>query len=255
VSSKINNHIFKNLKCILGLGAVVFITGPACQSGIVEESVVTSPYAAWKNGPPSDPGFFPIGVWMQKTENAPVLKKAGINTYIALWGGVTEEDLERLRAAGLHLICHPNQVAKKHLDDPVIIAWLQPDEPDNAQPDGKGGWGPCMDPARIQANYQAWKKMDPTRPVYMGLGQAVSFTDWVGRGVCRGKIEMYPEYIKGTDIASFDIYPVYRGMHQDFRPGKAGHPGPGKDRSLDGLNPRCPGVPVFLPWAHPGQSL
>jgi hypothetical protein len=32
--------------------------------------------------------------------------------------------------------------------------------------------------------------------------------DWIGRGTCTGRTDMYPEYIAGADIISFDIYPV-----------------------------------------------
>jgi hypothetical protein len=49
---------------------------------------------------------------------------------------------------------------------------------------------------------------DATRPVYLNLGQGVANPYWKGRGVCSGHDEHYPEYIKGADIVSFDIYPV-----------------------------------------------
>jgi hypothetical protein len=52
---------------------------------------------------------------------------------------------------------------------------------------------------------------DPTRPVFLGLGQGVAWDNWKGRGTRRNHPEDYPEYVKGCDIASFDIYPV---VHQ-----------------------------------------
>jgi hypothetical protein len=56
--------------------------------------------------------------------------------------------------------------------------------------------------------YEELKKNDPTRPVYLNLGQGVSYIDWVGRGECKSDTLSYPEYIEGCDIISFDIYPV-----------------------------------------------
>ena len=42
----------------------------------------------------------------------------------------------------------------------------------------------------------------------LNLGQGVAWDNWVGRGVRRNHPEDYHEYVKGCDIASFDIYPV-----------------------------------------------
>jgi hypothetical protein len=49
---------------------------------------------------------------------------------------------------------------------------------------------------------------DGTRPVLLNLGQGVAWDHWIGRGVRRNHPEDYPNYVKGCDIASFDIYPV-----------------------------------------------
>ena len=42
----------------------------------------------------------------------------------------------------------------------------------------------------------------------LNLGQGVAYDQYIGRGVRRNHPEDYAEYIKGCDIASFDIYPV-----------------------------------------------
>jgi hypothetical protein len=167
-----------------------------------------NPYGAWENGPPSDSTCFPIAVWLQSPGNAAQYRQAGINLYIGLWQGPTEDQLNDLRQAGMPVICHQNSVGLQHLDDSLIIGWSQQDEPDNAQADGQGGYDPCIDPDSIVNIYNDIKAKDPGRPVYLNLGQGVSYTDWVGRGTCTGRTDMYPEYIKGADIISFDIYPV-----------------------------------------------
>ncbi len=48
----------------------------------------------------------------------------------------------------------------------------------------------------------------PRARVLLNLGQGVAWDNWVGRGVRRNHPEDYPNYVKGGDIISFDIYPA-----------------------------------------------
>jgi hypothetical protein len=109
----------------------------------------------------------------------------------------------------LKLICHQNQFALAHKDDPSIIAWMQDDEPDNAQSLGQGkGYGPPVLPEKVLARYNEIHGADPARPILLNLGQAVAWDNYIGRGVRRNHPEDYAEYVKAGDIVSFDIYPV-----------------------------------------------
>jgi hypothetical protein len=169
---------------------------------------VNGQHGVWENGLPEDPEFFPIAVWLQDPADASAYEAGGINLYIGLWQGPTEDQLSSLREAGMPVMCTQNTTGLDHLDDSIIVGWTQQDEPDNAQADGSGGYDPCIDPEIITGIYDSIRKKDPTRPVYLNLGQGVSYTDWVGRGECTGDTWMYPFYIEGCDIVSFDIYPV-----------------------------------------------
>ncbi len=181
------------------------MSGPAAERG----AVAGNPYEKWAKGPPSDPGFFPLAVWLQAPANAQRYRKAGFNTYVGLWRGPTEEQLATVEKAGLRLICHQNEVGLRHRDDSTIIGWMHGDEPDNAQSLGQGnGYGPPIPPERIIADYQRIRIADPSRPVLLNLGQGVAFDNYIGRGVRRNHSEDYQKYLKGCDIASFDIYPV-----------------------------------------------
>jgi hypothetical protein len=83
------------------------------------------------------------------------------------------------------------------------------DEPDNAQSLGQGkGYGPPILPERIAEGYQRIRRADASRPVVLNLGQGVAWDGWYGRGVRTNHPEDYPQYAKGCDIASFDIYPA-----------------------------------------------
>jgi len=109
----------------------------------------------------------------------------------------------------MKVICEQNAVGLKHLDDPTIAGWMHGDEPDNAQSLGRGqGYGPPIPPQRIIGDYERIRAADPTRPVLLNLGQGVAWDGWHGRGVRTNHPEDYPEYVKGGDIISFDIYPV-----------------------------------------------
>ncbi len=107
------------------------------------------------------------------------------------------------------VICSLNDVARQHQADPIIVGWMHGDEPDNAQPlPDRRGYGPPIPPAKIVADYKRLVAADPTRPVLLNLGQGVAWDAWHGRGVRTNHPEDYPEYVKGADIVSFDIYPV-----------------------------------------------
>jgi len=169
----------------------------------------TSPYARWRNGPSSKGRFFPIAVWLQNPSKAQRYKDAGFNTYIGLWKGPTEEQLAALKKVDMKVICGQNAVGLRHVDDPIIVGWMHGDEPDNAQSLGPGkGYGPPIRPDKIIADYQSIRRADPSRPVILNLGQGVAWDRWHGRGVRTGHPEDYAEYVKGCDIASFDIYPA-----------------------------------------------
>ena len=162
----------------------------------------------FENGLPDDPAFFPIAVWLQDPADAAAYKAGGINLYIGLWQGPTEVQLSALRTAGMPVMCSQNSTGLNHLDDSIIVGWTQQDEPDNAQANGSGGYDPCVDPEIVEGIYDDLKANDQTRPVYLNLGQGVSNINYVGRGECTGDTWMYPYYIEGCDIVSYDIYPV-----------------------------------------------
>jgi hypothetical protein len=147
-------------------------------------------------------------VWLQSPARAAEYKSIGVNVFIGLWDGPTDQQLSELSAAGTSTICAQSGVWSAHLSDTTIWGWMHGDEPDNAQADGQGGYDPCIAPSSIIADYQQYVANDATRPVYLNLGKGVSHEDWIGRGECTGRLDMYPEYIKGADIVSYDIYPV-----------------------------------------------
>ena len=133
----------------------------------------------------------------------------GFNTYVGLWKGPTEQQLSQLKETGMGVICHQNEVGLRHINDPTIVGWMHGDEPDNAQPLAKGkGYGPPIPPRRIVESYRKMRRANSSRPVLVNLGQGVAWDGWHGWGVRANHREDYPQYVRGCDIMSFDIYPV-----------------------------------------------
>ncbi len=160
-----------------------------------------------------DSNFFPIAVWLQSTKNAEAYKDLGVNMYVGLYRSLDSMQLLDLRRAGLKVMCSQDSFSLKYKSDNIIYGWTQEDEPDNAQWNSNTKqYDPCIDPKIIISRYLKIKQKDPTRPVYLNLGQGVSYTGWVGRGSCTNKTDLYKSanfgYLSGCDIASFDIYPV-----------------------------------------------
>ena len=155
------------------------------------------------------PDDFPVAVWLQDTANAARYRDVGVNLYVGLWRGPTEAQLDALDAAGIRLIVGQSPASLAFRDRPTIVGWMHDDEPDNAQSLGEGkGYGPPVPPATILARYEQMRAADPSRPVLLNLGQGVAWDGWFGRGVRTNHPEDYPEYVRGCDIASFDIYPA-----------------------------------------------
>jgi len=167
-----------------------------------------SPWKAWKNGPSKRTDYFPIAVWLQDPRNAKAYKAIGINLYIGLWKGPTSAQLATLAKAGMPVMCEQNAVGLKDKNNKQIVAWTQVDEPDNAQPIKGKGYGPPIPPGDIQGRYKEMREKDKTRPIFLNFGQGIANEQYIGRGTRTGKLEDYPQYAKGADILSFDIYPI-----------------------------------------------
>jgi hypothetical protein len=199
------------------------------EGGAAGGAAFVSPFAQWQHGPPRDANYFPIATWLQPAKSAKDLQAAGVNLVIGIWQGPTEKTLADFQAAGMSVICEQNEVGLAHKDDPLIVGWNQPDEPDNAQTvagywknDGNaiaaawpeanrplkewGTYGPPIPPKDIVAKYNRMVAADPTRPVFLNLGQGVAYFNYNGRGYRRYGADDYMEYVQGGDIVSFDLY-------------------------------------------------
>ena len=184
---------------------LVAVTGSAADTYLPWEGGPAY-YKRWKNGPNPDDSYFPIAVWLQSPRNAEAYKAIGINLYVGLWRGPNEEQLKQLADAGMPVLAG---MKERLTGSSVLRGWTMMDEPDNAQAKPGGGYGSCVLPPVMMEQYRKWRAADPTRPVYLNLGQGVVNEKYVGRGSeCGRHDEHYAEYIAATDIVSYDVYPV-----------------------------------------------
>ena len=187
------------LACIT-FAAVLVLTGhPAAAGDHVN---------GFLNGFPRDDNFFPIGVWLQSPHRAAKYRAIGINTFVGLYGGPTEQQLATLAQQRMFVVAEQNDVGLQSINRHVIKAWMHEDEPDNAQPIGLGLYGTCIPAADVVRRTQEMKARDPTRPVLINFGQGLVNEYWRGRGPCNGDQAYYDVAIKGADILSYDFYPV-----------------------------------------------
>lgn len=188
--------------CFLASSVLIFTVG------------TSSANKDYPNGFPADPGFFPIGVWLQSPERAPKYKALGINTFVGLSEGPTEHQFATLRKFDMFVVAAQNEVALHSPNRQIIKGWLHVDEPDNAQPIGFGLYGDCVPAAEVVRRTQEMKANDPSRPIAINFGQGVVNEYWKGRGPCTGDQSYYAEAAAGVDILSFDIYPVSSSVPQ-----------------------------------------
>jgi hypothetical protein len=146
------------------------------------------------NGKP----FFPIMSWAQNPKSYARLQALGINTHC---GGA---DAESAKAAGCYAV--PGFERGKS-ESEYILAYIFDDEPD--MPSGKGAEAkPRQTTEKVNARCAEIKAADPNRLLFMTF--TGNFTKEEGNSYPEEvRNKMYPEYIKGADVAGFDIYPIY----------------------------------------------
>ena len=145
---------------------------------------------------------------MQSPARAPAYKAIGINTFVGLWKGPTEDQLAALTKYDMFVVASQNDVGLHSVNREIIKGWLHDDEPDNAQPIGMGLHGSCIPATEVVRRTQEMKAHDNTRPVIINFGQGIANEFWHGRGPCNGDENYYSVAARDVDILSFDIYPV-----------------------------------------------
>jgi hypothetical protein len=104
-----------------------------------------------------------VGVWLQNPVNAARFRDAGIDLFVGLWNGPTDEQLTTLGRAAMPVITQQTGVWKTHTSDATTRGWLAPDQPDNAQLQMDGTFGRCISPNEALAARRAGTPRRPAR--------------------------------------------------------------------------------------------
>ena len=161
-------------------------------------------------GLPQTPEFFPLAVWLQAPANAARYRAIGINIYVGLWRGPTEAQLDALDQAGIRLICGQNQRSLA-IQGPRRRSSAGCTATSPTTPSRSGGARAMGRLCRRRRSSRTTARSAGPTPIarcMLNLGQGVAWDGWYGRGVRTNHPEDYAEYVKGCDIASFDIYPA-----------------------------------------------
>ena len=100
---------------------------PMAALALLFSIVVTNARGNYPNGFPTDPDFFPIGVWLQAPSRAPAYKTIGINTFAGLWKGPTEQQLATLSKYDMFVITSQNDIGLHSINNGIIRGWLHDD--------------------------------------------------------------------------------------------------------------------------------
>jgi hypothetical protein len=167
-----------------------------------------APPPRWAQGMPTDPAYFPIGVWLQLPADAAAYRRVGVNLYVNLWKGPSDDDLSALAGAGMRVICEQNAVGLRHRGDPTIVGWFLHGDPDIELSEGARITRSTVDPETILRAYRDTGARDPARPLFLLLGRGVAWDDDPQRGPRAHHPEDYDTYVRGGDLLGFQLYPM-----------------------------------------------
>ena len=136
---------FWNSLLAIGMAAVVLVTvfSTVASSGSVQLRNVDGGqnyYSRFSNSFPSDPSFFPIGVWLAAVHNQRDIdfdKAAGFNTYV---GVSRNSNFSLIHANGMHVIAQQNELRTNRIinNSVATVGWLLYDEIDMTLGPNKG---------------------------------------------------------------------------------------------------------------------
>lgn len=121
---------------------------------------------------PTDPSFFPVGVWYEGTSTTDQVtfdKATGLNTYMRL---ITDSRLDLIRAGGMFACLHPDDLSMANRGTETT-SYMTEDEPDMIP----GWWGaPSAQQMTDEQNRLAGLPKDG-RPVYANVGLGILSAD------------------------------------------------------------------------------
>lgn len=157
------------------------------------------------NGKP----FLPIMSWVQHANTYKNLRELGFNTFVGTSSKMdAKQHCEAAGAAGGYAVPSFGQDGQGAIGHAALLGWIHGDEPDMP---GKTG-EPRTKPEEVVAHYQLIKAADKSRPVLVTFTGAFTKQERSKYDEAAQK-KLYSGFVKGCDVAGFDIYPIYGSGH------------------------------------------
>jgi hypothetical protein len=194
-----------------------------------------SPYARWSKGPPTDPSYFLLGMWLGHSGMVEFWADDDfgvLNTWVGVgakedrwaeWIGWVEFHGAYAMPQHSNDRLSGNPLSQATLDimkaSDSVIGWIEgfAQEPDNAYAAGGGVFDPCINPHTVNSSgddalitrLEGVRAYDPDRPVAVMTSMGFVYSNWIGRGAeCNKRDEDYPQYMRMADLNGTDIYPT-----------------------------------------------
>lgn len=182
-------------------------------------------------------GYFPIGVFMQNHDTFQTWRDRGVNLLVGepnwTMEGMTHDEFiqfwdQQAAALGMRTIRRPLSSPAADVGNTTLLAWSQEDEPDAVG-------GGLYNLSTAIAQYDLWKSIDPSRPVYLNFsgpdvliavgGPTDPPPDYCtpANGGC-STVANHLDYVNRTlDWSSNDIYPFTGWLPDEGRRGDAAY--------------------------------
>lgn len=220
------------MRRLLLLAAVVLLAVPAvgCEGNPYTLTPVdggATYYGRWSNSFPTDPSFFPVAVFNSDgIDGSPAkYKQLGITVVFNFYHGLTPAMETQSAAAGMYVVDGPDATS------PLVKAVIPGDEPDgdgtvyctgdpNNPNDGVVSWlqplcvvgaDGRVTAASVNVMADEIRRRDPSRPVVVQVTKPVA----IGEGLYDPN---RAPYLAGSDICSFDYYPLTDPYEASFNP-------------------------------------
>ena len=191
---------------------------PPVSAGVTLRPIDGGPgyFAKWANSFPTDPGFFPVGIWAETLGDPSFIgqyKAMGVNTFTNLWDGPTKDQMDQLKANGMYAVGQANPFALSSTFNASYgnaqAGYYYQDEGDGGDVCGyqltwlaalcKVGSDGRTTASSLATMANAIRAKDATRPVYGQFTKPVALNSGLTDTQAAA-------YVNGVDIVSYDWY-------------------------------------------------
>jgi hypothetical protein len=181
------------------------IAGLVLCVGVALQAHAAGPHVALVDGVPARlQNLFPIGVWVEPYYLYATWQSRGVNTLVGIDFDI-ETSITQANSLGMYMIREPQANPADDANQPLLLAWAQPDEPD--------GIDSQVPYSSIQAQYNTWKGIDANIPVFINFVGDLNQYDLVTH---ESGDAWYEKYVLGADWICADKYPVNEGDAGDL---------------------------------------